>query len=49
MLRIVKGSGTFDDAVAADFLAGTGLTDLAASCQNIIPDMDALADIIFER
>ena len=49
ILRIVNGSGAFDDTVAADFLAGAGLADLAASCKGMIPDMDALADIVFER
>jgi hypothetical protein len=49
MLKIVLGCGEFDQKTTADFLAGVGYSELAASFQNIIKDMDRLADIVFER
>ena len=49
MLKIVLGCGEFDQKATADFLAGAGYSELTASFQNIIQDMDRLADIVFER
>ena len=49
LLKIVMGSGEFDQTATADFLANTGQTELTISYQNIIKDMDQLADIVFER
>jgi alkylation response protein AidB-like acyl-CoA dehydrogenase len=49
ILKIVMGCGEFDQKATADFLAGVGYTELTASFQNIIKDMDQLADIVFER
>jgi hypothetical protein len=43
------GSGEFDQTTTAEFLANTGHTELTISYQNIIKDMDQLADIVFER
>ena len=49
MLTIVLGCGEFDQKTAADFVTKVGLAELAQSFQNVIPDMDRLADIVFER
>ena len=49
ILKIVLGCGEFDQTATADFLAKVGYTELTASFQNIIKDMDQLADIVFER
>ncbi len=49
ILKIIRGCGEFDQQTAADFLARVGYTDLTNSFQNIIKDMDRLADIVFER
>ena len=49
ILKIVLGCGEFDQKTTADFLAGVGYSELTASFQNIIKDMDRLADIVFER
>jgi alkylation response protein AidB-like acyl-CoA dehydrogenase len=49
ILKIVLGCGEFDQKATADFLAGVGYSELTASFQNIIKDMDRLADIVFER
>jgi alkylation response protein AidB-like acyl-CoA dehydrogenase len=49
ILKIVLGCGEFDQTATADFLAKIGYTELTASYQNIIKDMDQLADIVFER
>jgi hypothetical protein len=45
----VMGCGQFDQKTTADFMARTAYSDLTASFANIIPDMDQLADIVFER
>jgi alkylation response protein AidB-like acyl-CoA dehydrogenase len=49
LLKIVMGCGQFDQKTTADFMARTAYSDLTASFANIIPDMDKLADIVFER
>jgi alkylation response protein AidB-like acyl-CoA dehydrogenase len=49
ILKIVLGCGEFDQKTTADFLAKVGYTHLTTSFQNIIKDMDELADIVFER
>ena len=49
ILKIVLGCGEFDQKATADFLARVGYSKLTASFQNIIKDMDRLADIVFER
>lgn len=49
ILKIVMGCGQFDRNATADFMAHTAYSDLTASYANIIPDMDQLADIVFER
>jgi len=49
ILKIVLGCGEFDQKATADFLAGVGYSELTASYQNIIKDMDRLGDIVFER
>jgi alkylation response protein AidB-like acyl-CoA dehydrogenase len=49
ILKIVMGCGQFDRNATADFMARTAYNDLTASYANIIPDMDQLADIVFER
>jgi alkylation response protein AidB-like acyl-CoA dehydrogenase len=49
ILKIVLGCGEFDQKATADFLVNVGYTNLTTSFQNIIKDMDRLADIVFER
>ena len=49
ILKIVLGCGEFDQKTAAEYLAKIGYTHLTAGFQNIIQDMDRLADIVFER
>ncbi len=49
VLKIVLGCGEFDQETGAEYLAKIGYTHLTASFQNIIHDMDLLADIVFER
>jgi hypothetical protein len=43
------GCGEFDQKATADFLVNVGYANLTTSFQNIIKDMDRLADIVFER
>ena len=49
ILTIVTGSGQFDEKATADFMASVDYGALAAGTHNMIPDMDQLADIVFER
>jgi alkylation response protein AidB-like acyl-CoA dehydrogenase len=49
ILKILLGSGVFDPRQITAFLAETSHAALADSYQNIIPDMNRAADIIFGR
>ncbi len=49
ILTIVTGSGQFDEKAAADFMTSVDFGALAAGTRNMIPDMDQLAEIVFER
>ncbi len=49
LLKIMFGSGVFDADQCAAFLSETSHAKLAESFQNIIPDMNRAADIIFKR
>ncbi|MGB5745689.1 MAG: acyl-CoA dehydrogenase family protein [Desulfobacterales bacterium] len=49
ILKIVMGCGACDLDMTNDFMQKIAYTELTASCQNIINDMDKLADIVFER
>jgi alkylation response protein AidB-like acyl-CoA dehydrogenase len=49
ILKILRGSGVFDPEQVSAFLAETSHAALAESYQNIIPDMNRAADIIFDR
>jgi alkylation response protein AidB-like acyl-CoA dehydrogenase len=49
IFKILHGSGVFDSEQISAFLAETSHAALADSYQNIIPDMNRAADIIFDR
>ncbi|MDX2502545.1 MAG: acyl-CoA dehydrogenase family protein [Deltaproteobacteria bacterium] len=49
ILKIVMGCGACDLDMTNNFMQQIAYTELTASCQNIINDMDQLADIVFER
>jgi alkylation response protein AidB-like acyl-CoA dehydrogenase len=49
ILKILRGSGVFDSEQISAFLTETSQAALADSYQNIIPDMNRAADIIFNR
>jgi alkylation response protein AidB-like acyl-CoA dehydrogenase len=49
VMTIVLGSGAFDQQTAAEFIGAANLNELAQTYQDIITDMDRVADIIFER
>jgi alkylation response protein AidB-like acyl-CoA dehydrogenase len=49
ILKILYGSGVFDADQCAGFLSEISHAKLAESYQNIIPDMNQAADIIFSR
>ena len=49
MLKILMGSGAFDPDAVSDFLKAVSYNELIGSSQNIIADMDRVADILFER
>jgi alkylation response protein AidB-like acyl-CoA dehydrogenase len=47
--KVVMGSGQFDETATAEFMASAAFNELTAGMRNIVPDMDRLADIVFER
>jgi alkylation response protein AidB-like acyl-CoA dehydrogenase len=49
ILKIVMGCGACDLDMTNNFMQEIAYTELTASCQNIVNDMDQLADIVFER
>ena len=49
VLKIVMGCGVCDLEMTNSFMNEVAFTELMSSCQNIINDMDKLADIVFER
>ena len=49
ILKILRGSGVFESDQISTFLTETSHAALADSYQNIIPDMNRAADMIFNR
>jgi len=49
ILKILRGSGVFEPDQISTFLTETSHAALAESYQNIVPDMNRAADIIFKR
>jgi ABC-type antimicrobial peptide transport system ATPase subunit len=49
ILQIVMGCGQFGETAVAEFMASVSFHELTAGMHNMIPDMDQLADIVFER
>jgi alkylation response protein AidB-like acyl-CoA dehydrogenase len=49
MLKILMGSGAFDQKIVSDFMETIFYNKLLGSYENVIKDMDMVADILFER
>ncbi len=49
LMTLLMGTGAFDQGAIDTFTASVGLTSLADSCRGLVPMLDRLADIIFER
>jgi len=49
LLKILFGSGAFDQAEAVNFMDSVSHSKLAQSFEGLIEDMDRIADFIFER
>jgi alkylation response protein AidB-like acyl-CoA dehydrogenase len=49
VLTILQGSGAFEPDEIQAFVDGNGLNQLNESYQGVIPVMDRVADIVFER
>jgi len=49
ILKILMGSGTFDQKTVSDFMETISYSKLLGSYENVIKDMDMVADILFER
>jgi alkylation response protein AidB-like acyl-CoA dehydrogenase len=47
--KILMGTGIYSPEAVSEFMQKVSANDLAASSQNIINDMDRVADIIFRR
>ncbi len=48
-LKILMGSGVFDQKAVSEFVETVSYNELFFSGQNVINDMDMVADILFER
>jgi alkylation response protein AidB-like acyl-CoA dehydrogenase len=48
-LKILMGSGVFDQKAVSDFMETVSYNELILSGLNVINDMDKVADILFER
>jgi alkylation response protein AidB-like acyl-CoA dehydrogenase len=48
-LKILMGSGVFDQKAVSDIMETVSYNELFFSGQNVINDMDMVADILFER
>lgn len=49
ILKILMGSGVFDQKIVSDFMETISYNKLLGSYENVIKDMDMVADILFER
>ena len=49
ILKIVSGTGIFDQAPVDKFLESVAFGELLHSTRNMINDMDRVADFVFER
>jgi len=49
VLEILMGSGAFDQKTVSDFMETISYNKLLCSYENVIKDMDMVADILFER
>ncbi|MEA3414801.1 MAG: acyl-CoA dehydrogenase family protein [Thermodesulfobacteriota bacterium] len=49
ILKILKGPGVFDRQTVSKFMETVAFNELICSYENIIKDMDIVADILFER
>lgn len=49
ILKVLKGSGVFDQQTVSEFMETVAFNELTCSYENIIKDMDMVADILFER
>jgi alkylation response protein AidB-like acyl-CoA dehydrogenase len=49
ILKILMGSGAFDQSETAKFIETVSYHELIQSCQGVIGDMDRIADILFKR
>jgi hypothetical protein len=48
-LKVLMGSGVFDQKAAHDFMETNSYSQLVCSSLNVINDMDLVADILFAR
>ncbi len=46
-LRIIRGSGLSDEKVVSEFMETLSFHELISGCQNVIHDMDRVADMLF--
>ena len=49
ILKIVSGTGVFDQESVDKFMESVAYHELVQSTRNIVKDMDQVADIVFER
>ena len=49
ILKIIMGTGIFNQGFVSEFMETVSYTELVSSHENVITDMDRVADILFKR
>lgn len=49
ILKIIMGTGLFNQGFVSEFMETVSYTELVSSYENVITDMDLVADILFKR
>ncbi len=49
IVKILMGSGVFNEQIISDIMNDVAYNDLIGSCRNIISDMDIVADFLFNK
>jgi hypothetical protein len=49
ILKIIMGTGIFNQAFVSEFMEKVSYNELISSYENVITDMDRIADTLFKR
>jgi hypothetical protein len=49
ILKIIMGTGIFNQTFVSEFMGNVSYDELISSHENVITDMDSIADALFKR